>query len=97
MKKYLTEKSEFVEIEQLENRRNNRQIYADDLLDSSDATVRHDSKKLASLIQSIIFREHYLEREKLINDPISMQFVLKDSVKMPINYKSVKALKRIAQ
>ena len=96
LKKYLAEKSEFVEIEQLENRINNRLIYADDLLDSSDATVRHDSKKLASLIQSIIFREHCLERGKLTDDPISMQFILKDSVKRPIKYKSVKALQRIA-
>ena len=97
LKKYLAEKSEFVEIEQLENRINNRLIYAYDLLESSDATVRHDSKKLASLIQSVIFREHCLEHEKLINDPFSIQFVLKDSVKMPINYKSLKALQRIAQ
>jgi uncharacterized cofD-like protein len=97
LKKYLTEKSEFVEIEQLKTRIKNRLIYADDLLHSSDTTVRHDSKKLASLIQSIIFREHCLERGKLTNDPNSMQFILKDSVKMPIKYKSMKVLQRIAQ
>ena len=38
----------------------------------------------------------FVEREKLTNDPILMQFVLKDSAKMPIRYKSVKALQRIA-
>jgi hypothetical protein len=96
LKKYLAEKSEFIEIEQLETRINNRLIFANDLLDSSDVTVRHDPQKLASLIQSIIFREHCLERGKLINDPISTQFNLKDSVKMPIKYKSLKALQRIA-
>jgi len=96
LKKYLAEKSEFVEIEQLEKRINNRLIYADDLLDSSDEIVRHDSKKLASLIQSIISKEHFFEHGKLTNDPILMQFVLKDSAKMPIKYNSVKALQRIA-
>ena len=96
LKKYLTEKSEFVDIEQLEKRMNNRLIYADDLLDSSDEIVRHDSKKLASLIQSIIFKEHFFERIKLTDDPNLMQFVLKDPAKMPIKYKNVKALQRIA-
>jgi len=96
LKKYLAEKSEFVEIEQFEKRINNRLIYADDLLDSSDEIVRHDSKKLASLIQSIISQEHFFECIKLTNNPILMQFVLKDSVKMPITHKSVKALQRIA-
>jgi uncharacterized cofD-like protein len=91
LKKYLAEKSEFVEIERLEKRINNRLIYADDLLDSSDEIVRHDSKKLASLIQSIISKEHFFEFGKLTNDPILMQFVLKGSAKMPIKYKSVKA------
>ena len=96
LKKYLAEKSEFVEIEQFEKRINNRLIYADDLLDSSDEIVRHDSKKLASLIQSIISQEHFFECIKLTNNPILMQFVLKGSVKMPITHKSVKALQRIA-
>jgi uncharacterized cofD-like protein len=96
LKKYLAEKSEFVEIERLEKRINNRLIYADDLLDSSDEIVRHDSKKLASLIQSIISKEHFFEFGKLTNDPILMQFVLKGCAKMPIKYKSVKALQRIS-
>jgi uncharacterized cofD-like protein len=84
LKKYLAEKSEFVEIEQFEKRLNNRLIYADDLLDSSDKIVRHDSKKLASSIQSIISKEYLYERRKLTYDPVLMQFVLKDSAKMPI-------------
>ncbi len=92
LEKYLAEKSEFVEVEQLREQMNNRLVYAGDLLDSSDEIVRHDSKKLASLAQSIIFNDHFFEHEKLMNDPILMQFVLKDSVKMPIKYKSVKAL-----
>jgi len=96
LKKYLAEKSEFVEIERLEKRINNRLIYADDLLDSSDEIVRHDSKKLASLIQSIISKENFFACGKLANDPILMQFVLKGSAKMPIKYKSVKALQRIS-
>ena len=96
LEKYQTEKSEFVEIEQLRKQMNNRLIYAGDLLDSSAEIVRHDSKKLASMIQSIIFKEHFLEHKKLTNDPILMQFVLKDSVKMPIKYKSVKKFQRIA-
>jgi uncharacterized cofD-like protein len=96
LEKYQAEKSEFVEVEQLRERMNNRPIYAGDLLDTSDEIVRHDSEKLASLAQSIILKEHFVEHEKLINDPILMQFVLKDSVKMPIKYKSVKASQRIA-
>ena len=97
MKKYLAEKSEFVEIEQLEKRINNRLIYADDLLDSSGEILRHDSKKLASIIQSIISNAHFIECGKSTSDPILTQFVLKDSAKMPIKYKSVKALQRISQ
>jgi len=94
LKKYLAEKSEFVEIEQLENGTKNQSIYSDDLLDVSVGSVRHDSKKLASFIQSIIFKEHFFECEKLINDPILMQFFLKDSVNMPIKDKSENTLRR---
>ena len=96
LKKYLSEKSEFVEIEQFKNRIDNRLIYVDDLLDSSDEIVRHDSKKLSSLINSIISKAHFLERKKLTNNPTLMDFVLKDSAKMPIKYKNLKALKKIA-
>ena len=97
LKKYFAEKSEFVEIEQLEKQISNRRIYADDLLDSSDDIVRHDSKKLASLIRSIISKEYFFERENMTNDPFLAEFSLKDSAKKPIMYKSVKALPRIAE
>jgi uncharacterized cofD-like protein len=97
LKKYFAEKSEFVEIEQLEKQISNRQIYADDLLDSSDDIVRHDSKKLASLIRAIISKEYFFERENMTNDPFLREFALKDSAKKPNMYKSVKALPRIAQ
>jgi hypothetical protein len=80
----------------LEKRLNNRLIYADDLLNSSEKIVRHDSKKLASSIQSIISKECFFERRKLTYDPVLMQFVLKDSAKMPIN-KNESALQGIAQ
>jgi len=96
LEKYQAEKSDFVEIEQLKKRMNNRLIYAGDLLDSSADIVRHDSKKLASMVQSIIFKKHFFESKKLTNDPILMQFVLKDSVKMPIKDKNVNASQRIA-
>jgi hypothetical protein len=96
LEKYQAEKSDFVEIEQLKKRMNNRLIYAGDLLDSSADIVRHDSKKLASMVQSIMFKKHFFEPKKLTNDPILMQFVLKDSVKMPIKYKNVNASQRIA-
>lgn len=96
LKKYFAEKSEFVEIEQLEKQMTNRRIYADDLLDSSDDIVRHDSKKLASLIRDIISKEYLFERENMKNDPLLMEFALKDSTKKPIIYKSLKTLPRIA-
>ena len=97
LKKYFAEKSEFVEIEQLEKQMSNRRIYADDLLDSSDDIVRHDSKKLASLIRAIVSKEYFFERENMTNDPFLTEFALKDSAKKPIMYKSVKALPRIAE
>jgi uncharacterized cofD-like protein len=96
VEKYLSEKSEFVEIELLEKHLNNRLIYADDLLDSSDEIVRHNSKKLASIIQSIISKNHFFEDGKLANDSNLMQYVLKDSAKMPIKFKSMKAFQRNA-
>ena len=97
MKKYIEKKSEFIEIEQLEKQISNRQIYTDDLLDSSDDIVRHDSRKLASLIRAIISKEYFVERENMSNDPFLTEFALKDSTKKPIMYKSVKALPRIAE
>jgi hypothetical protein len=59
--------------------------------------VRHNSKKLASLIQAIISKEDLFERENMTNDPFLREFALKDSTKKPIMYKSVKALPRIAE
>ena len=97
LKKYFAEKSDFVEIEKLEKHEKDRRIYADDLLDSSDEIVRHDSKKLASLIRTIISKEYFYERKNMANDPLLMGFALKDSAKKPIMYKSVKALPRIAE
>jgi hypothetical protein len=81
----------------LEKQISNRRIYTGDLLDSSDDMVRHNSKKLASLIQAIISKEDLFERENMTNDPFLREFALKDSTKKPIRYKSVKALPRIAE
>ncbi len=92
LKKYIEENSEFVEIEELEKRIRNQSIYSDDLLDVSVDSVRHDSKKLAALVKSIILKEHFFECKKLTNDPILMQFLLKDSAKMPIKDASLKVL-----
>ena len=44
----------------------------------------------------IISNAHFIECGKSTSDPILTQFVLKDSAKMPIKYKSVKALQRIS-
>jgi hypothetical protein len=71
-------------------------IWETDLLDASVEIVRHDSKKLASLIQSVIFKEYFSECEKLIDDPILTQFLLKDSAKIPIKDESVKILGKTA-
>jgi uncharacterized cofD-like protein len=92
LNKYQEENSEFVEIEELEKRIAKQSIYSDDLLDASVDTVRHDSKKLAGLVKSIILNEHFFECRKLTNDPILMQFLLKDSAKMPIKDASLKVL-----
>jgi uncharacterized cofD-like protein len=96
LKKYLKENSEFVEIRHVEQQMNNRLIYIDDLLDTSGEIVRHDSKKLASLIQSIIFKEQFFECQYLSNNPIFTKIILKDSKKMPIKNKSMKTLPRPA-
>lgn len=57
LKKYHKEKAEFVEIDRSEKWFGNRIIYAEDLIDTSDGTIRHDSKKLASLIRSNIIKQ----------------------------------------
>ncbi len=97
LNKYSAEKSEFVDIAQLEKQMGNRRIYADDLLDSSDEIVRHDPKKLVSLIRTIISKEYFVESKNMANEPLLMDFALKDSAKKPIMYKSVKALSTIAE
>ncbi|UCD79515.1 MAG: uridine diphosphate-N-acetylglucosamine-binding protein YvcK [Desulfobacterales bacterium] len=55
LQKYEKEKAEFVEIGNAETWVGNRVIYQNDLLDTSNDIVRHDSKKLASLIRDILF------------------------------------------
>lgn len=97
LSKYLAEKAEFVEIDKIRNRKANCMIYEADLLDSSENTVRHDPKKLASLIQAILFKEHDLKITQSIKDSVLRRFILKDSEKMPIKNKSLKATKMIAQ
>jgi len=94
LKKYQAENSEFVEIEHLEKEIKKRLICADDLLDASVEIVRHDSKKLAFLIQSIIFKKNLFAFEKLIDESVLMQFLLKDSAKMPIKDESLKYLEK---
>ncbi len=56
LEKYESEKAEFVGVEDFENWRGSRRVYAADLLDASNQIVRHDSKKLARLIQEIVFK-----------------------------------------
>ena len=54
LERYRAEKAELVELEKPEQWLGGRDLYSADLLDSSDQIVRHDPKKLASLIQDII-------------------------------------------
>jgi uncharacterized cofD-like protein len=56
LKKYASEKAELVGVEDVENWMGSRRIYAADLLEASNEIVRHDSKKLAMLIQDIVFK-----------------------------------------
>ena len=55
LKKYHKEKAEFVELGKTANWGGKRLIYQSDLLDTSEDVVRHDSRKLASLIRTIVF------------------------------------------
>ena len=55
LKKYLSEKAEFVELDKTKNWIGDRIIYDADLLDISVESVRHDQYKLASLIKGIVF------------------------------------------
>ena len=54
LNKYKKEKAEFIEIGRVEDWSGNRKIYRNDLLDTSNDIVRHDSEKLASLIRDIL-------------------------------------------
>lgn len=54
LNQYRAEKAEFVEIDNLAQGWNDRTVHASDLLDTAGGIVRHDSEKLASLIQGIL-------------------------------------------
>jgi len=51
---YREQKAEFVEIDPADACWGKRRIYSDDLLETSGGIVRHDSRKLAGMIQRII-------------------------------------------
>ncbi len=53
---YQEQKAEFVEIDEGDDWWGNRRIYAAPMLDIAGGVVRHDSKKLASLIQQVLSR-----------------------------------------
>jgi len=53
---YRTEKAEFVEIDERAPCWGDRTIYACDLLDTSGDLVRHDSGKLALLIEKVLLK-----------------------------------------
>ncbi len=54
MEQYRLQKAEFVEIDTADAHWGSRKIYAADMLDTSGGVVRHDSRKLAGLIQEVI-------------------------------------------
>jgi uncharacterized cofD-like protein len=54
MDQYKAEKAEFVEVDEQAQCWGDRTIYASDLMDTAGGIVRHDSAKLALLIQKII-------------------------------------------
>ena len=54
LEKYREQKAEFVEINGNDKWLENRRLYASDILDISGGIVRHNSKKLASLIREIM-------------------------------------------
>jgi uncharacterized cofD-like protein len=51
---YLNQKAEFVEINPEDACWGKRRIYSDDMLETSGGIVRHDSRKLAAMIQRIV-------------------------------------------
>jgi uncharacterized cofD-like protein len=54
---YAIQKSEFVQIDPQESCWRQRKLYAHDLLETSSRIIRHDSKKLAALLDAIFQRE----------------------------------------
>ena len=54
MEQYMEQKAEFVEIDESDDCWGNRTIYASNMIDIAGSIVRHNSKKLALLIQEII-------------------------------------------
>ncbi|MGD2125555.1 MAG: uridine diphosphate-N-acetylglucosamine-binding protein YvcK [Desulfobacteraceae bacterium] len=57
LKQYREQKAEFVGIDGSDEWWGDRKVYASDVLDVSGGIVRHDPKKLASLIQDIILQD----------------------------------------
>lgn len=55
MDQYIGQKAEFVEIRGKESWLESRALYTADMLDLTGGIVRHDSRKLAALIERIIF------------------------------------------
>jgi uncharacterized cofD-like protein len=53
--KYAKQKAEFVTLDESQEQWGNRKMYGADILDVSGGIVRHNSKNLASLIQTILF------------------------------------------
>jgi CRISPR/Cas system-associated protein Cas7 (RAMP superfamily) len=54
LEEYLKQEAEFVEFVDDQKFWHNHRLYLADLLDTSGSIVRHDSEKLALLIQQII-------------------------------------------
>jgi uncharacterized cofD-like protein len=54
LSQYRKQKAAFVEIDPADARLGNRRIYAGDMLETSGGIVRHDPRKLAGVIQSIM-------------------------------------------
>ena len=54
---YALQKSDFVEIDLQDPLWRQRELYARDLLETSNRIIRHDSKKIAALLDSIFYPE----------------------------------------
>ena len=63
LQNYIEEKVEYVELDESESWIGDRAIYDGDLLNTSGEIVRHDPRKLASLIKRIIFNEDSIHLE----------------------------------